>query len=86
MKMNMSIKEWLLTMIAVLTFAMTVYTFVSDNFVKRTVKSWFAPQINVEQNISPEAMRELKKNSPDGTIRIEKGITIRTEEGTNGEN
>ena len=86
MKMNMSFKEWILTIIAVLTFAMTVYTFVSDNFVKRAVKSWFQPQINVEQNISPDAMRELKKSSPDGTIRIEKGITIRTEEGTDGQN
>jgi hypothetical protein len=85
--MNMSFKEWLLTIIAVLTFAMTVYTFVSDNFVKRAVRSFFQPQINVEQNISPDAMRELKKNSPDGEpIRIEKGITIRIEEGTNGEN
>jgi hypothetical protein len=85
--MRMSLKEWLLTIIAILTFAMTVYTFVSDNFVKRAVTNFFRPTINLEQNISPEAMRELKKNTPDGEpIRIEKGITIRVEEGNNGEN
>lgn len=88
-RMNMSFKEWLLTIIAVLTFAMTVYTFVSDNIVKRTVKAFFRPTINLEQNISPDAMMELKKNTPDGEpIRIEKGITIRVQpEGeSNGEN
>ena len=55
--------------------------FITDRAVTRTVQRLFAPTINIEQNISPEALRELRKNSPDGTIRIEKGITIRRENG-----
>jgi hypothetical protein len=87
MRKPMNFKEWILTIIAVLTFTMTVYTFVTDNFVKREVMRLFRPEINIEQNISPEAMRTLRENTPDGEpIRIEKGITIRIEEGDNGEN
>lgn len=50
--------------------------FITDRLVTKSVQRFFAPQIHIEQNISPEALRELRESSPDGTIRIEKGITI----------
>lgn len=59
--------------------------FLTDRAVTNTVQRFFAPTINLEQNLSPDAIRELRKNTPDGEpIRIEKGITIREE--TNGQN
>ena len=76
-------KEWAKFIITVITFILLIYTFFTDNFIKRGAVRFFAPTINLEQNISPEAMKELRKSSKDGTIRIEKGITIR--EGTDAE-
>ena len=76
-------RENIKMIIEILTFILLLYTFTTDNFIKRGVvrqyNRFFAPTINLEQNISPEAAKELRKNSPDGTIRIEKGITIREE-------
>jgi hypothetical protein len=78
--------KWIVWGLSVLTALGALYTFYTDNVIKRTVRSIFAPQINIEQNLSPDALRELQKNSPDGTIRIEKGITINPPEENNAEN
>ena len=40
----------------------------------------FSDELVIEQRLSPEMMEELKKG--DGTITIEKGITIRREDDT----
>lgn len=54
--------------------------FITDRAVTRTVQRFFQPHINIEQNIDPEALKSMIRDS-DGTIRIEKGITIRREDG-----
>jgi len=78
--------KWITWILAVLAALAGLYTFYTDNFVKKAVKRFFAPTINLEQNLSPDALRELRKSSPDGTIRIEKGITIHPPEENNAEN
>ena len=44
------------------------------------VDSIFSDELVIEQRLSPEMMKELREG--DGTITIEKGITIRREDDT----